>query len=230
MSQQILLVGSTKRLVLSSGQAMRMPIYGNSFTKMRIGLRCSFPGTSTITGTPQLVIGMCSGTSGYADALTDNFVGVRSTSSTWPIFGTPGVNAYYGSIANWKVTTKVGATITTGASSMGGLYVSAEELIRCVLVLQIEKGSPNYTMRLLAPNSTGAAQTDVSDSQLVQLMELDDTLSSPSDVVANYSTRASNNTIAADEVGGDLNSICIFWDKISVPLYIEDVQHRLIAA
>lgn len=232
MSQQIVLAGSTKRLALSSGQAMRMPIYGHNFTKMRIGLRCSFPATAGLTGTPQLVFGLSAGTVGYADPTTTNFVGVRTTAANWTFGGSAGVNGYFANI-DYKVCTRVGSTLTDHASRLGGATLctlGAEALIRIMLVLQIEKGSPNYTMRMTVPISSGAAQTDVSDLQLTQFMELDDTLSSPGSIIANYSTLASNNTIAASEGPGQLDTICIFWDKISVPFYIDDVAHRLIAA
>jgi hypothetical protein len=232
MSQQIVLAGSTKRLALSSGQAIRSPIYGHNFTKMRIGLRLCFPNAAvTVSGTPQLVFGLCNGNAnGYADPTTTNFVGLRSTATVWTLGGTPGTNGYFGSLA-WKACTRVGSTLTDQAGTIGGStlnYVSAEPLIRCAMILQIEKGSPNYTLRLVMPISSGAAQADVSDAQFVQFMEMDDVFTSPGSIIGNYQQLATNNTIAADEANGQFDSICIFWDKISVPVHLDDVAHRLI--
>lgn len=230
MSQEILIAGSTKRLALSSGQAIRMPVYGHNWTKIRIGLRVSFPTTGSITGTPQLVLGMCAGTAGYADALTTNFVGVRSTATLWNMTGTPGSNAVLGSLS-WKACTRVGSTLTDASGTLGGAtlnYLSGEALIRNAFILQIEKGSPNYTIRLCMPIASTTGQIDVSDTQLIQFMEQDDSMTSPNSIIANYQTLATNNTIAASETPGDLDHICVFWDKSSVKCYIDDVNHKLV--
>lgn len=234
MAQQILTADSSKRLVLQSGQALRQPVYGSSWTKIRIGLRLCFPAAASLTGSPQLVIGMCNGTAAnaFADASTTNFCGVRTiVSGSWTFAGTPAVNGYFGPL-QYGVCKRVATTLTDQGSNIdSGVpnYMSATSAIRSVVILQIEKGSPNYTFRMVLPGATTAAQTDVTDAQFLAFMELDAALTSPSSIVANYARAQANNTLAMSEVAGGLDTINIYWDKTSVPIYIDDVDHRLIA-
>lgn len=230
MSQSIVTQSGTKRLLLASGQAFRQPVYGSSWTKMRIGIRYCVPGGGSIVGTPQLVFGMASGnTNGFGSSTTDNFIGVRTTTGTWTQSGTSG-NLRYESISH-KLCTRIGSTLTDHASAITSTnIINAEHDKRCFILLQIEKGSPNYTIRMVVSNNTSTASHDVTDSELEQFMDLDDALTSPGTIVSGYTTVATNNTIAMDEVGGSLDHIHLYWDKISVGWEIDDVAHRLIAA
>lgn len=233
MSQSIQNISGDKRLVLASGQALRGPSYGNTWTKIRIGLRLTVPVIASVTGTPNLVIGVCNGTSaGFADLLTNNFCGIRTTSGTWVFGGTPAVDGYNSQVV-WKVCKRIAAVLTdhgTGAiTGATNTYVAGTESIRSAVIIQIEKGSPNYTFRIVVPSSATAGQTDVSDGQFKQFMELDASLSSPGSIITNYTTFVSNNTLAMDETNGDLDTINIFWDRTAVDCQISDVDHRLVA-
>lgn len=238
MSQTIATVSSDKRLILSNGQAARAPVYGSSWTKIRIGLRLSFPAVATLAGTPTLVVGMCNGPAGptdlaFGNTTTTNFVGVRTNAASWTFGGSAGTTGYFGSPISFECCKKLVSTITGQGSTLGGggagLYLSATDIVRSVYLVQIEKGSPNYTFRIVGPNTLGAAQTDVTDAQFKSFMELDAALTSPNLIVANYVTLQSNNTLAASEVAGVLDHLNIYWDKTSVALNISDVAHRLVA-
>lgn len=237
MSQNIITVGSDKILELANGQAARMPIYGSAWTKMRIGVRVCFPALATLGGGPKFVIGVCNGPAGvsdhaYASALTTNFCGLRSVDAAWTLAGTVGVNAYANS-GQWKVIKKVGTIETPHATAIGNTtnnYLSLTDAMRSVYIVQIEKGSPNYTFILCSPNGLTGAQHDVTDGEFLQLMEQDDGMGSPSGIVAGYDTKVGNNTLAVSEGAGTFDHINIFWDRTSVKCHLSDVAHRIIAA
>ncbi len=236
MSQNIITFGSDKILELSNGQAGRMPIYGNSWTKIRIGVRVCFPALATLAGGPKFVMGVCNGPAGptdhaYASAVTTNFCGIRSVDASWTLAGTVNTNAY-GHIGSMKVIKKIGTIETPHASAIAGTtnnYVSMTDGMRSVYILQIEKGSPNYTFALCSPNGVTGAQHDVTDAVFLQLMEQDDGMGSPSGIVAGYDTKVGNNTLAVSEAAGDFDHINISWDRTSVKCHLSDVAHRLIA-
>lgn len=236
MSAEIITVSSDKILKLLNSQGGRMPVYAGSWTKMRIGVRFCLPAVAALPGSPKLVIGVCSGPAGpsdaaYANASTTNFCGVKTNTSNWTFAGTPGTNGYFGAI-DWRVIKRIGTTETAAGADIGSggnNYHSANEGKRSVVILQIEKGSPNYTFRLVSPANGSAAQHDVTDTELLEFMESPDDLGTPSDIVANYSKKITNNTIAMDEVPGALDHINIYWAQTSIPFYLSDLYHRLLA-
>lgn len=221
MSQSIETWEGTKRLCLRSGQAFRQPVYGSAWTKIRIVLRYCVPTAGAITGTPRLVVGMSAGNvNGFGSAETDNFLGFRTESTTW----TPSNNTF--SFITGRSVKRVGTTITSHASALtttlrpGSMHDS-----RSILAVQLEKGSPNWTIRIL--HSATDPLADATDDQFLAVIDNDESLSGS---ISGFTSSSANQALAFDEDAGALTHIHIFWDKISAPLEIEDVGHRLIAA
>lgn len=214
-----------KRLSLGNGQGARLLEYLTTWSKVRIGLRLSFNGAANITGTPQLFVGMCSDTANaYADVSTDNSVGISVVTSTWTYAGSP---AYYGAIQG-VARSRVGTTTTDSSTFGSSVYLPADVATnRSALIVEITKGSP-FTVSAVHPSTTGGAQTDISDAQIVSMMEAS-TMTGAAAIVSGYGAQTPLN-MTIDEAGdGYLNALNIFWDRSTVPLELSDVLHRRVS-
>lgn len=228
MSQSIITVGGDKRLSLSNGQGVRRPVYLDNWTTIRIGLRLCFPSAGGLTGTPRLWLGMCHGTvNGVADGTTDNFIGMVTNIPTWS--RSAGPPAYFPDVF-LRAMKRVGTTNTyQGGGDMSSVpHFSADDSIRNALILEITKGSPNYTLFAGFPSAAGGVQHDVTDTEFLNIMELND-LGDIGTVVSNYAKSSSNSTIATSEGAGVFDTINIFWDKTAASCEISDVFHRKVA-
>lgn len=215
-----------RRIVLGSGQAKRRPIYLATWTKVRFAIRFSFDGSANITGTPLLFMGMCGGVvNGYANTYA-NALGFASISSTWTLAGTP---AYYGNPL-FKARKRLDTTNIDGSNNFSAYLGAAPASIRNALVVEITKGSPNFTLNAVCPTTTAGAQTDISELQLVNMMEAA-TMAGAAAVVSGYGEAgASNFSVAMDEAAnGYLDCFDIYWDRSTVPLEISNIYHRRIS-
>lgn len=232
MSATIITTGGDKRIQLLNSQLIRRPIYFGSWTTIRIGLHFTIPSAATIGGTPRIWFGICSGlTNGIGDAVTTNFVGMMTNNAAFTrtsLVGPP-VNIYTGNNA-FRFVKKVGATINfNSADASALLFMSMQQPVRHAFILQITKGSPNYTANFAFPTSNSPMATDLSDTQMTALMEMAN-MSDAGATVLNYSGGAfAANTIAADEVAGAFNAINVFWDRTAAPLEISGIYHRKVA-
>lgn len=232
MSATIVTVSASKRLDLSNGQALRRPIYLNNWTTVRIGLRLCFPSAAAIVGTPRLYIGMGSGlTAGVGDATTTNFIGVVTNGATWSR-SLSGAQAYT-LIGGIIVVKKVGVTTTFhGTGNMTATnHGSMDAAFQSVILVEITKGSPNYTVNVGLPTSnSGVIAVNITDANMDAYMSLPigmagiGAVSNPNIVAV-----TTNNTLAMSEVAGVLDCLQIYWDKTAAPCEIESVWHRKLA-
>jgi hypothetical protein len=230
MPATIITYSGDKRIQLSNSQLIRRPIYYNSWTKMRIGIHFCIPAAASIGGTPRLYLGICSGlTNGIGDATTTNFVGFMTNNATMTRTSLAGPNIYSGSLA-WRFIKKVGTTFNFNtADAATSFFLSMQQPVRHGLIVEITKGSPNYSMQAAYPTANGATATDLSDTQMLGLMEMTN-MSDAGTVVTNYAGGSfTNTTIAADEVAGSFNAINVFWDRTVAPLEISAIYHRKVA-
>jgi hypothetical protein len=231
MSATIVTVSSSKRLDLSNGQALRRPIYLSNWTTMRIGLRLCFPTAVSIVGTPGLYVGMGSGlTAGIGDATTTNWIGVKTITGTWTrsLSGSQS----YGNIGSIRVHKRVGATLTSHASDMTAtMHQSFDALFQSVILVEITKGSPNYTVNIGVPTSnSGVIAVNITDANMDAYMSLPIGMAGIGSVSnLNIVAVAVNNTLAMSEAAGVLDCLQIYWDKTAVNCEIESVWHRKLA-
>jgi hypothetical protein len=236
MGATILTVSSLKRLDLSNCQILRRPVYLNNWTTMRIGLHFCVPSAANLVGTPRLYVGMGSGlTNGIGDATTTNFVGAVTNQATWTRNTVIISSVTYGYATNVALRTvkRVGSTLTIGSLDMtaAGTF-SLDAGWRAILIVEITKGSPNYsiTLGVGTSNSIFNAGDEITPALMDQYMSLPIGLTGIGSVKnANYSIVTANNTVATSEVAGNLDCIQIYWDKTAAPLEIEGVYHRKLA-
>lgn len=232
MSGTIVTVSSLKRLDLSNGQALRRPVYLNSWTTIRIGIHYCVPSAATLVGTPGIYVGIGSGlTNGIGDATTTNWIGIKTVSATWTRV-LSGAQAY-AQIGNTQVAKKIASTLTVNPSGFQGttVHTSLDAAFRTVLLVEITKGSPNYTVISGAPTSnSGVIAVDVTPAHMDSYMSLPIGLGGIGAVAnANITALVGQSTQAMSEAAGNLDCIQIFWDKTAAPLELEGVYHRKLA-
>lgn len=216
-----------RRLSLGGGQARRRPEYLSTWNKVRFGIRLSFNGSANLTGTPQIFFGMCAGigiTGGYANATTGNCLGVAAFTSTWTYAGSP---AYYGSIT-LKTRKRIGSTLTDGSSGTSFYFTGNPATMRSLMVVEITKGSPNFNIEVVAPTTTGSAQVDATDLNLVSMMEAS-TMSGAAAVLSGYGTSGPLAVAMDEATNGFLDCFNLYWDRATVPLEVSEIRHRRIS-
>lgn len=233
MGATIVTVSTLKRIDLSNCQMLRRPVYLNNWTSMRIGLQLCFPSAATIVGSPKLYMGIGSGlTNGIGDATTTNWVGIFTNTATWTRT-LSGAQAYAGGI-EIRLAKRVGSTFTQHAT--GGMttnsFFSLDAAFRAVLLLDITKGSPNYSFTLGHTSSnSGIIGIDNTVANMDAYMGLPLGMAGIGSVVnPNYvAIGGTNPTLAMSEAAGNLDCVQIYWDKTATPCEIEGVYHRKLA-
>lgn len=222
--QELITYGADRRLVLSNGEAIRELVYGATWSSIRIGIQMSLIGMAANLVTPVLAVGVCSGPNGYGIPSTTNVTGVKM-SGTNNLTYDAGPPAFALSNSTYCAAFKrVGSTLTSSANSLTVSRLGIDDM-RTGFIVQIEKGSPNYTFRLCGHSGTGTSPTDLTDTEFEQLMDIAD-LSNASTVKTNYA--AGSVTLAVDEVAGAFDHLFVYWSRTSVKMSF-NIKHRMIS-
>lgn len=219
------LAGDTeRRLVLSNSQWAAKLNAGATWNTLRIGIRGWITNWgASLIATPRLYMGVCSDpNAGFANgplsgANCKHFVGMRTdTSTAADTFG----NQYDFSTNNAGCV-QVGATVNKaniGSNSLPFSYTALDN--RLVCILEMVKGSP-WTAELVLHAYSGTI-SDLSKDNFINAMEVEtmtDVKNYLSAVSTSYVTTGPRNMPAVDEgTNGDLNSICIAWNR-SIPSF-----------
>lgn len=219
-----------KRLVLSNSQwAAKLDSRFDGWTKLRIGMRFAFSDSGVaVPADARFFFGLLSNpSSGMANGplgnSTSHYLGYRSSrTATWPRFTTPIV--YYssgtGSPQN-DLVKRVGSTDTvTPITNFGMRQVSAaEDSIRLAFVLEITKGSPNFTVNSIPVISTpGLATADLALTEFKEAMNAP-TMTGCETILEGYTGLSLSQISAAIAVNegtnGNLNAVCLGWNLIN---------------
>jgi hypothetical protein len=166
---------------------------------------------------------------GPLSATTSHFVGIRTRAATWARATSPIV--YYNVSLLFEAFKRVGNTNTTTAINATGSFVAVPASYRWPLVMEITKGSPNYTVGLAFWNQSGTA-VDYSEDLMWQAMEPETLTQSEAFLdgvkgINKYIVQSV--TIAADESDGALDSICFGWDKATPVMRLSEAYFKVIA-
>lgn len=215
-----------KYLTLANEEWVRTLAIGNDWNKLRLGLLLAVTpnGTNPLGGTA-LMLGLCSGkTNPYGAASTTNFVGAGLHGSA------PGVttgtlsyaagagNPYFSSGGSWPAS-RVGGNVIAGAGDATAFILTANAGTtqrRSPVYVDIQKGSPNYTITRWVPvSSQGQFQTgDASAAEFLAGLEV------PTPTWLNINLTSSGGTVAASETPGTLDTFDLFWNKSAFPLEV----------
>lgn len=211
-----------KYLALGNEEYVRTLALGSNWSRLRLGLLAALTpeGTSDLQGT-QFVWGLCAGrTNPFGAESTTNFlglkVGINATGDVLTYNANSG-NPYFW--AGRSVMKKVGATRTVAnvngtefhrvAAATGTLQR------RSLLLLEIAKGSPSFTVTVWNLAVTGVSK-DFTPAHLLEALE------QPASVVVNGETLGTGavSTVAFDETAGALDTLDVHWNKAAFPLEV----------
>lgn len=206
VDQKIVLDGSA-----GNTQIGRTLSIGTSWNRIRIGCRivCD-PNGNTGDFTPAIAFGMCSGTTNmFNSASTTNFLGlVFRAGIAWTLSsqiwfqsgGAPG-----------NVSKRVGTTTTTLSLGLNSWYCAGDVSWRSYILVDITKGSPNFTVGL------GTYQTgSVNDTSLSSFY---DRMQGNPDPPSPYSSAA----VAFDEIAGSLDTVNFYWGTTNRKMEVSEI-------
>jgi hypothetical protein len=227
-AQALITFGTDRRLVLANGEAIRATSYTSNWTQIRVGILGGLVNTSAdIVGNPVLAFGVCAGnTNGYGAASSTHVVGVRTQAASFAYHAGP--PAYIDNIgaATSQRFKKIGATVTaTNMPFTNNGMISATTSIRSALFVEIQRGSPNFTIGLAGATSAAGAQADLTQTEFYSMMELPfgGTYSS---VKSGYGFIGGSSSFAVDEAtNGVCDHIFVFWDR-AAQQFGWDIAHK----
>lgn len=225
--------GADIALQLGTEEWARTLSIGSVWNKIRIGclLAVNPVGTTNTPAGTGPVIGMCSGIgSTFGQTSTNNFVGYQAglgggagaystgTGGTQPVFDWNG--------SNYAIT-KVGTTVSS--VTMGGGWNTAIPVQgvgtqrRYLILVDIQKGSPNYTVTQWAqdpPSHGGSTGIDTITSDMLFAMAQTGAIALPStgDTLQTHSV-----AIPASEAGGPFDTVNIYSNLSGYPMEIYSV-------
>lgn len=175
------------RLQLGNNEYLRTLQMGSEWQSLRIGIRYSVVDAArTTVGNWGLIVGVCNGLSGIQAASTTDYMGGGIFGAAVPSGTTGGISmAFNASTPNYysmsnapNCVYKTGSTYLYGGASVvthyipgsgaGGAYATQ---VMGQLFVDIQKGSPNYTLQVWYTNAAATAQTHVTDAVFMSNLE-----------------------------------------------------------
>jgi hypothetical protein len=217
-----------KRLKLENAQWAGALSIGTSWNTIRIGARvCLADSGAAMTG-PIWALGVLSDpavgmTNGPLTNATSHFVGQKSVAgAAWTRSTAP---ARYGYTSNNRGK-RVGATDTHIASATSSWF-SAVTTTRLIMMVEIIKGSPNFSLQQLVMGQTNALYADASYTHLLTAMQ-QGTLTAAATYLNGVQSgvygASTVGAVAVDEgVNGSLNAVCAAWSFVIPACYISEV-------
>lgn len=232
MSQSLVTYGSDRRLVLSNGEAIRAPIYLDDWNTIRIGMLITCHASAAVAGTPRFAFGVCAGTLGYGAVTgTPHVLGIRTENTSWSFTANSGNSYVSPNSTSPKFFTRVGSTFTTTAGVSGGfslISAKADFSFRSPVFIEIQKGTPNYTLYHGGASNAFSAAQDYSEATFLSMMETSTLAGIVS--IDNKMAASAGTTIAVDEAtNGILDHIFVFWDRSTPVMSIGAIAHRRVA-
>ena len=201
--------GGFKYVEMQNGRFARKPVPqlfdGGTWTKIRVALYCEIVSTGSTLTTPILNFGLCSGTTNIpGDATPTNAVGAKMNAN-WTFYNGGGTTIqYFGEFITHKIVAGVG---TNGLSFGNGTSAIVTDTNSgtdgCCLFVDIQKGSPNYTLNLFCFGPTLGASGMSEAVYVTQSIALTPAATSHTFITAK--------TVAFDESGGTLDAAYVYW-------------------
>ena len=179
---------------------------GGAWTKIRVALwwKSEIVYSSTPTGTPRFRVGLCSGTTNIpGDATPTNALGYVSNSASWSGYNT-GANTVVHQFVCAPFTNVAGSeTIGANASHTIGLPANENSQDGGMFFVDVTKGSPNFTLQLIARKATAAATEAETDFNAQSI------LATPSIGSVQICTAQ---TVAFSESNGAIDAAFVEWN------------------
>lgn len=219
-----------RRFSLGAITAARVMGIGTTWNKLRIGILSTMnTPTANVSGPPIMAFGVCKNTTNlYGEATTDHFVGAIQQLNPFTYYYYDATHRYlYGSFYEGK---KVGSTQTLGGGGLSypayfGGWPTSE---RTTVFLEIQKGSPNFTLQMCAKNNVDLVDCNV--AKFRQCMEAVDLAGIRTILGTGSHAVSSARTLAVDEVAnGYLNAVALYWERSTPEWEISEVAFRALS-
>ncbi len=224
--------GSDKVARLSEGYMAHTINVGSTWTKLRVGFRIGLdaPDTSSITSTPRLLLGLCSGTTNIPGMVSvTNSLIFRSTTASWSVAnGSGGVLGHCSFSSADYASYHSGATQTSITAANGGWFTRVARSTdpnlpgTSAIVFEIEKGA-NWTGRIVAPFPASIGPHVTSANLLAAMQPYDINFHGLDG--SNYlmvQTNLGANPVA-ESTRGYLDSVCMHWNRLTQKIDIAEV-------
>ncbi len=234
MPQEIITTYGDRRMTLSKGECIRAPLVEGSWSRLRIAVSGSFTDSGgPVIGYPRLAIGVCSGSTNVMVAgSADHVVGGITGSASWGRNPNDDFNqaSYTFPAKMLSAFKKVGSTLTEQAPASGtSLFSASMGLPPNVLMIEIAKGSPNYTIQSIAPSGNLGQWNTVPLPYLLHAMLASSIHNAMSFFDFPYDDYVLTTSLPVDEgTDGVLDHIFVYWDRTS-PKFTFDIYHNKIA-
>ena len=193
-------------------------VRATSWSKIRIGIRFSISPTynaADIVGTPRLYLGVCNFDKGGPATMSQvsHFIGVRNI-GTDPTLAGGGTCYSFGMAGCMRLN-----SVYTDTGSLGGTFRLSNGTILCMMSVDIDKTTPGATViSYFRPSNSITGVFNVTQDSFFEQMEN----TTPS--LTSYTYAAVGTTFNVDEAAnGFLDSVCLSWDRSSIPLWISDI-------
>jgi hypothetical protein len=231
-------ISSDNRVVLRNAHVAQKLSIGTAWTTLRIGMRVSFTDIGeNIHGQPRLWIGVMTTptagmTNGPLSLTAPHFLGISTNVINLARAAGPPVRWDFSGAGSMRYVKLVDGTVTETLAAPT-LRFPGSTTVRWPFILQIVKGAPNYTLSFCYPN--GAGYGDHSEATLVNAM--DSATLAAATAVFNAAvagsvgdSSAASISLAVDEgADGDLDSICVAWDRSYPAMHLSELLFYKVA-
>lgn len=207
-----------QKVVQDNDLIARKTSVGTNWTTLRVGARLAVNNNgNTLPFTPKWWFGLCSGTSNVpGDQTPTNFIGIGFVQTVQFSYSA----GAYGQLGGqgFALTKIVNGVETQSGSALATLGISGDPTVRNIFIVEIVKGSPNYTYNFWHP-ALLAATTDYSLETLMLQMLITPWVTNST--LPQYN--ADTGTIAFDEAAGALDSVCHYWSPDNRSMEISEM-------
>ena len=213
-------VASDWQLKPFNGQIYRRleAVRATSWSKIRVGVRFSVSlayNSASITGNPRLCIGVCNFDKGGPATMSQvaHFLGMRNNQVSNTING-GGTSYSFGMCGSMRVN-----SIYTETTAAGGTFRISNGTILCMAAVEIDKTTPGATtISWFRPSNSVSGILNVTQDSFFEQME------NTTPILEGYTYSTLAPTFNVDEAAnGFLDSVCLSWDRSSIPLWISDI-------
>jgi hypothetical protein len=199
-------------IALAASQFGRAHGCGDNWNTLRVALNYNVETTGASLAGTVLRVGLCKGTANMpGDATTDNSYGIKFQQAWLYLAGPPVRYAQY-TTGDPFAFTRVGTTETTSVTNVQPL-ISAVSSCRCSLFVDIIKGSPNYTFKMLFLSGTAV---DVTPAAFLGQ------ISAVTPALTNHTYSSPTGTSLAVNTGlnGVLDTVYVGWNTLTPRIFI----------
>jgi hypothetical protein len=221
INQRVFFSGTKLLLRQEACEFTRPLAIGNNWTLLRVAIMCAVNGATNGTSNlnQQWMLGLCSGSNGYAQKYTDHFVGWGNIAGSGLSYTANSGNPYY-TAGSARAVRKVALTTTT--ASIGAVntnFASTEGTLarKSMLIVDITKGTTTFAVTAYSTNT--AAMAISPDLSIKEFLEALQTAGNPT-VQGNAMTASTTQSLTGTESAGNLDTFNFYSEGLVNPLEI----------